>query len=347
MMPLRAYFKPLNLTFKNPVLTSRGEMKFKHGYLIFITDGSITGIGEYGFIEGLSRDNLFNIEDVLLHVCDNINDWDSFYISIFLSHPAICFAIETALLDLKNGGRRVIFDNEFSRGERGIPINGLIWMGTKEFMREQLKRKSEEGFSCIKLKVGAIDFEDECGILESIREQYDDEKIELRLDANGAFSPKDVFQKLERLSRYKIHSIEQPIKPNQWSLMREIVDARIIDIALDEELIGITDENSMQELLSIIKPNYIILKPSLLGGFKKSESWIALAEKQNIVWWATSALESNIGLNAIAQWVYELNQTLVQGLGTGALYTNNISSPLEVKNGYLYYDSSKKWEELC
>ena len=219
-------------------------------------------------------------------------------------------------------------------------------MGTKEFMHEQLKYKREEGFRCIKLKVGAINFEDECGILESIRDEYDADKIELRLDANGAFSPKDVFQKLERLSQYKIHSIEQPIKPNQWSLMREIVDARIIDIALDEELIGITDENSMQELLSVTKPNYIILKPSLLGGFKKSESWIALAEKQNIGWWATSALESNIGLNAIAQWVYNFSQDKVQGLGTGLLYTNNIQSPLEVVNGELIYNSNLTWAAI-
>jgi o-succinylbenzoate synthase len=345
-MALQAHYKKLTLEFKTPVLTSRGEMKYKNGLLLFVSDGKKTGVGECSFIEGLSRDNLEDIEEAMQKVCDCINEWESIYDSVYLRHPAICFAVESALLDLKNGGNKMLFENNFSKGKAGIPINGLIWMGTKEFMMEQLKQKQQHGFSCIKMKIGAIDFNEECEIIEYIRSHFSADKIELRLDANGAFEQHDVFRKLERLSRYKIHSIEQPIKPNQWSLMRAITDLNLIDIALDEELIGITDESLKEALLIQTNPKYIILKPSLIGGLKKSEEWIQLAGKHNIGWWATSALESNVGLNAIAQWVYNFSQDKVQGLGTGLLYTNNIQSPLEVVNGELIYNSNLTWAAI-
>ena len=345
-MILTAHFKPLQLKFKHPVLTSRGAMEYKNGYLVFISDGEHTGVGECSFIEGLSRDKLDNIGNILNEVCANINSWESIAETIYQSHPAVCFAVETALLDLQSGGRKILFDNQFSRGEKGIPINGLIWMGDVSFMNEQLNRKKKEGFKCLKLKVGAIDFEEECRILAGIRNEFDASEIELRLDANGAFTSDDVFKKMERLSKFRIHSIEQPVKPNQWELMRAVCDANIIDIALDEELIGITDDSQKDELLAQVKPQYIILKPSLIGGFKKSEKWIYIADKHSVGWWATSALESNIGLNAIAQWVYNYGDSRVQGLGTGSLYLNNIGSPLIVESGYLRYDKSLKWDEI-
>lgn len=345
-MSLAAHYKPLELKFKIPVLTSRGAMEYKNGFLVFVTDGNSTGVGECSFIEGLSRDNLDNLESVLGEVCSNINSWESFNETIFLSHPSICFAVETALLDLQSGGAKMLFDNQFSRGEKGIPINGLIWMGDVNFMIEQLNHKMAEGFRCLKLKVGAVDFEDECLILEGIRSEFDASEIELRLDANGAFTRDDVFKKMKKLSKFQIHSIEQPIKPNQWELMRAIVDENIIDLALDEELIGITVESQKEALLDFVNPKYIILKPSLIGGLKRSEDWMRLAGKYNIEWWATSALESNIGLNAIAQWVYNQTDDVVQGLGTGSLYLNNISSPLVVNNGYLHYDKNLKWDAI-
>ncbi|MFN8315928.1 MAG: enolase C-terminal domain-like protein [Chitinophagales bacterium] len=211
-------------------------------------------------------------------------------------------------------------------------------------MLEQLKNKLSQGFKCIKIKVGAIDFDEECDLIAFIRSHFDAAQMEIRLDANGAFKANDVFAKMERLSRFQIHSIEQPIAVNQWALMKEICEAKIMDVALDEELIYTVDNATKLSMLDAIAPQYIILKPSLIGGFDKSDEWIQFAEERNIQWWATSALESNIGLNAIAQWVSAKKDILTQGLGTGALYTNNIDSPLVVKGGQLWYDTSLTWK---
>jgi L-alanine-DL-glutamate epimerase-like enolase superfamily enzyme len=242
-----------------------------------------------------------------------------------------------ALKDLQSSHSRQFFEsNRFTNGVEGIPINGLIWMGDPVFMKDQIEEKLDQGFSCIKLKIGAIDFMQELKLLSFIRERFDSSKIELRVDANGAFLPSDALNKLKELSKFELHSIEQPLRQGQWKEMAELCKKSPLDIALDEELIGVK-KGDREKLLDTIMPPFIILKPSLIGGFRESEHWIELCEKRNIRWWITSALESNIGLEAIAEWTYTLNNKLPQGLGTGQLYTNNVKSPLQIEGGSLFY----------
>jgi L-alanine-DL-glutamate epimerase-like enolase superfamily enzyme len=236
-----------------------------------------------------------------------------------------------------------LFPSDFTKGKDSIPINGLIWMGDPVFMKQQIKDKLASGFSCIKLKIGAIDFDNELELIKSIRNEFDAKTIEIRVDANGAFKPNEALEKLKRLSDYNLHSIEQPIRQGQVGDMAQLCSETPLPIALDEELIGVFSVTEKQFLLQTIKPQYIILKPTLVGGFKGSQEWIALAESNQIGWWVTSALESNIGLNAIAQWTYTLESQLPQGLGTGGLFTNNIQSPLVVDSGQLVYDLKTKW----
>lgn len=237
-----------------------------------------------------------------------------------------------------------LFDTDFTAGNASIPINGLIWMGDKDFMKQQIVEKLNTGFSCIKMKIGAIDFASEIALLKSIRQTFSRDEIELRVDANGAFSPKGALDKLQQLAALDIHSIEQPIKQGQWQEMARLCKDTPLPIALDEELIGVFTLDEKIKLLDTIKPQYIILKPSFIGGFKGTDEWIALAEKRNIGWWITSALESNIGLSAIAQYTATKNSTLPQGLGTGSLYTNNIPAPLTVKAGAILNDTSQQWD---
>ncbi len=237
-----------------------------------------------------------------------------------------------------------LFPSVFTRGEASIPINGLIWMGSESFMKRQIKEKIEAGFGCIKMKIGAIDFETEIDLLKSIRKEFSPSDIELRVDANGAFHPNEALGKLQRLSELNLHSIEQPIKQGQFDTMAKLCEETPLPIALDEELIGIFTSSKKEELLQTIGPQYIILKPSFIGGYKGAEEWIHLAEQQQVGWWVTSALESNVGLNAIAQWTFTLATDTVQGLGTGSLYTNNFDSPLQIKNGTLHYNNKLKWK---
>jgi O-succinylbenzoate synthase len=337
---LRASFQKYQLQFTQPVLTSRGEMKVKNGYFIAVSNGTNTGIGECSFIEGLSTDDLLNYESTLRTLCNFITN-EQPDLKLF---PSMRFGLETAMLDLENGGRKMLFESYFTKGKKQIPINGLVWMGKRDFMLQQIKQKLEDGFGCIKIKVGAIDFDEEVSMLKFIRNKFPADVIEIRLDANGAFAFNDALKKLETLSSFNIHSIEQPIKQRQPELMKSICAHSPIPIALDEELIGVYG-SVQDDILDMIKPAYIILKPSLLGGFKVCEEWIAKAEARNIKWWATSALESNIGLNAIAQWVFTKNNTMVQGLGTGSLYTNNIPSPLYIGKGTLGYNPKLVWAE--
>ncbi len=295
------------------------------------------GYGECSILKGLSIDDVENYDDVLANVCQNINEYIEDTSNKLKSFPSIIFGIESALKDLENGGKRILFPSDFTDGIEGIPINGLIWMGSIGFMKEQLRAKVEEGFRCIKIKVGSIEFEEELKFLISMRKEYPENYFEIRLDANGAFSLAEVREKLRRLSKYKIHSIEQPIRQGNLSEMAQLCKESSIPIALDEELIGINTIEGKENLVSGIKPQYLILKPSLLGGFKHCEEWIEIANKYKVGWWITSALESNIGLNAIAQWAYTLNSKLPQGLGTGQLYTNNIASPLLIEDTKLWY----------
>lgn len=336
------------LQFKLPAGTSRGVLKTKPTWFIVLTHQLTQniGVGECSVIPGLSSDNLAELEGVLNSIIIRINANDIPSVEEFQNFPAVQFALETALNDLAYADPFSPYPGAFSEGSKKIPINGLVWMGDKEFMHQQIHSKIEEGFSCIKMKIGAIDFDTELALLKSIRKQFSETQIELRVDANGAFSASEAMGKLDALSKFGIHSIEQPIKQDQWKDMALICANSPIPIALDEELIGITDKAYQMQMLDFIRPQYIILKPSLLGGTEASNQFIEIGEKSNIGWWATSALESNIGLNAIAQWVANIPTDMPQGLGTGQLFTNNIESPLTIKKGTLIHDTKQNWGDL-
>ncbi|NDP22934.1 MAG: o-succinylbenzoate synthase [Paludibacter sp.] len=340
---MKARYTTLNLQFKFPAGTSRGVLLHKpSSFLILEKDGFI-GIGECSTIPNLSIDPQETYYKKLDEVCRLLNNGaepDSINLS---TYPSIAFGLDTAFMDLKAKGSKLLYENSFSQGKSGIPINGLVWMGDKAFMQTQIREKISAGYHCIKLKVGAIDFNTELEILSDIRKQFSSDDIEIRVDANGAFKPTDALEKLNKLATFGIHSIEQPIRQGQTEKMAELCKQSPIPIVLDEELIGVK-ECDMEFILEKIKPAYIILKPSLLGGFKESNEWIQLAKKYNVGWWITSALESNVGLNAIAQWTSTLNSIMPQGLGTGQLYHNNIPSPLEIKDAKLYYCTDNKWD---
>ena len=337
------YFKH-QLKFKRPSGTSRGVLTEKETWFLKITDGDTIGIGECGILRGLSIDDVPEYEQKLKWVVENINTGEEFLWNELKNFPSIQFGIETAFKSLASEDPFLLFPSEFTKGQTGIPINGLIWMGEKVFMKEQISEKIAAGFSCIKMKIGAIDFDTEIELLKSIRKEFSSEEIELRVDANGAFSAETAFEKLKILSEYELHSIEQPIKQGNWDEMAELCSQTPLPIALDEELIGVQDVTKKQKLLQIIKPQYLIFKPSLIGGFKGTGEWIDLCEQNDIGWWNTSALESNVGLNAISQWTHDLNVKMPQGLGTGSLYTNNIESPLYVEKGSINYDPEKNWQ---
>lgn len=342
---LKARWFKHTLHFKNPAGTSRGVLHEKESWFLILENliaSGETGIGECGLLKGLSSDDRPGYERKLDELCRNINEPD---ISDGLSDwPSIEFGLEMALRDLHTRTPMILFPSPFTKGEKAMNINGLIWMGEKGSMFRQIEQKLKQGFDCIKMKIGAIDWKEELNLLKYIRKNFPEEQVELRVDANGAFTAKDAPGKLEELAKLNIHSIEQPIKAGQWDDMAKLCQNSPVPVALDEELIGITECKSKNELIETVQPHYIILKPSLLGGFKESEEWIDIAEKFDIGWWVTSALESNVGLNAIAQWTYTLGNTMPQGLGTGKLYTNNISSPLEIRNGQLHYNPEKEWD---
>ena len=341
MKNYHATFEKKTYIFKQPSGTSRGVLTEKHAWFIYLTTPNTKdriGVGECSIIPGLSPDfiDFTEYENKIQEVCQNIQ----YYIenqNELESFPSMLFGLETALLDLNSDIKGVFFDTYFTRRERGIPINGLIWMGSKENMLQQIEEKLLQGFTCLKMKVGAIDFDQELDILQSIRNRFSPSEIELRVDANGAFSTEEAMSKLDRLSKFHLHSIEQPIKQGQIDKLAELCKNTPLPIALDEELIGIIGIDNKLSLLTEINPQYIILKPSLHGGLKGSTEWINIAEKINIPWWMTSALESNIGLNTIAQFASTFNNLLPQGLGTGGLYVNNEQTHLLVKNGLLFF----------
>lgn len=343
---LKAKFKKYTLNFKQPSGTSRGILTTKDSWFLFLFDDSepeVIGIGECGLLKGLSMEDRPGYEEKIMEVCNNIGHHQDYLDEGLLEFPSIRFGLEMALMDLRNMGNRVLFSSNFTLGKDAIEINGLVWMGEFEFMKKQIREKIDSGFTCIKLKIGAIDFEKEIELIKSIRKEFSASDIEIRVDANGAFSPKEALDKLKLLSVFDLHSIEQPIRQGQWEKMANLCEKTPLPIALDEELIGVNEISLKAKLIETIKPQYIILKPSLVGGYKASEEWIELAENCEIGWWVTSALESNIGLNAIAQWTYTLKNKMPQGLGTGQLYNNNFNSPLEIIKGKLYFDPAKNW----
>ena len=341
---MKASFKKYQLKFKNPSGTSRGVLRTKETWFLILEDEGRFGIGECGLFRGLSYDDVPDYEEKCAWVAKNISIGEMELLKYLNDFPSIQFGIEQAFLSLRSQDTYELFESPFLRKEQPININGLVWMGNEDFMHQQIEEKLKNGFTCIKMKIGAIDFNREIELLKSLRKRYRREEIELRVDANGAFSPTEVLDKLELLSSLDLHSIEQPIQQGQWHTMRDLCATTPLPIALDEELIGITDVTKKEELLLTIKPQYIILKPSLVGGYGGSKEWIDLAENNGIGWWITSALESNIGLNAIAQWTATLDNKMPQGLGTGSLFTNNFESPLEVRNGCLFYNRVKEWD---
>jgi o-succinylbenzoate synthase len=330
------------LHFKQPAGTSRGVYTTRRLWLVKISDGETVGYGECAPLPQLSCDDIPNYVEVLRRFCDEVERTGEIDAEAMRDYPSMLFGLETALLDVrckKEEGRDLLFDSAFSRGEVGIPINGLVWMGTFEEMQQRIEEKLAQGFHCVKLKIGAIDFDAELELIKKIRSRYSHHDIELRVDANGAFSFDEALYKLELLSQYALHSIEQPIKAGQWSYMSELCRESPLPIALDEELIGVNDPDQKRQMLNIIRPRYIILKPSLHGGMMGVREWVDIARDMGIGSWITSALESNIGLNAIAQLtadIYGSDIRMPQGLGTGQLFTDNIPMPLEIRGDRLW-----------
>jgi o-succinylbenzoate synthase len=341
---MKASYIKYILNFKRPSGTSRGVMTEKETWFIILEKGGKRGIGECGLLRGLSIDDRPDYEEKLKWACENIQLGEKKLWEELVEFPSIQFGLETAFRSLEGETPYLLFPSEFTKGEENISINGLVWMGEEAYMKQQIEEKLQQGFNCIKLKIGAIDFEKELGLLHFIRSNFSPSEIEIRVDANGAFDVNNTLDNLIQLSEFQIHSIEQPIEKGQHDSMSVLCKKTPLPIALDEELIGIFSYSDKENLLRKIKPQYIILKPSLVGGFRGTKEWITLAEKYNIGWWVTSALESNIGLNAIAQWTFLQNNPMPQGLGTGALYTNNYDSPLVVKEGKLCYDPSLEWK---
>lgn len=337
---MRLAYAPYTLQFREPAGTSRGIMHTKRTCFLKLWDEAaphIFGIGEAAVFEGLSREVGPQYEYKLMETLANI----ALGLSTDLTdYPSIQFGLEQAILDFSNGGKGIYFPSDFTAGHSSIEINGLVWMGNITEMMERLEQKIAQGFRCIKLKIGAIDFRQELSMLQHIRSKYTAEQLEIRVDANGGFNMENVIAALHMLAPYDVHSIEQPIPAGTPDLMAFLCQISPIPIALDEELIGVNTKEKKEQLLDTIHPKYVILKPALCGGFSGATEWIELAKERNIGWWVTSALESNVGLSALAQWVATLHTSMPQGLGTGALFTNNFSSPLTLRSDRLSFNTS-------
>ncbi len=330
------------LEFKRPAGTSRGVLNHRRVWYLVLEKEGRAGVGECAPLPGLSAETIPEVEQTLAAF---VADPDGFCAQADQQRiPAsVRFAVETALRDLEQTGTQILFPSSFTRGDKGILINGLIWMGEPSFMKEQVRQKLDLGWRCIKLKIGALQFAEELAILKDIRAEYSADDVILRVDANGGFSPDEVSDRLGRLAELNIHSIEQPIAKGQWQHMARVCRESPLDIALDEELIGIRDREEKIHLLDTLDPHYLVLKPSLHGGMEGCDEWIELADARGIGWWITSYLESNLGLNAIAQWAFLKQPHLHQGLGTGQLFTNNMASPLEIRGEELFFDPGKRF----
>jgi O-succinylbenzoate synthase len=355
-MALQIQIIPRLLQFKFDARTSRGAMQHHQVYYLKLGDTAPDrhwGIGECAPLPGLSPEYGPTFQQVLETQVKDINFWlkdkpvadfDSvIYRQEYKNFPALVFALETAAQDYRQQGSGILFPGPFTSGNQGLPINGLVWMGNKSFMQEQIRKKLAEGYRCLKLKIGGLDFETELEILQAVRRTAGAGELTIRLDANGAFSPAQALGRLQQLAAFGIHSMEQPIRQGQTDAMATLCRQSPIPIALDEELIGIGRREDKAALLEVIQPQYIILKPTLVGGMAAVAEWIALAEEKGVGWWITSALESNVGLNAISQFTAQYPLRMEQGLGTGQLYHNNIPSPLMIRAGFLYYDPAKSW----
>ena len=330
------------LLFKSPSGTSRGILTEKDTYFLILEESGKQGIGECSLLRGLSIDDVPEYETTLEELCNQLNN-NTLDLKLIKNFPSLQMGLEMAQKSLQADSSFLLYPSDFTKSLSPISINGLVWMGDFDFMQAQIEEKISQGFRCVKLKIGALDFSKELLLLEQIRQHFSAQQIEIRVDANGAFSPETALDKLNTLAQFELHSIEQPIAAGQYEQMRILCEQSLLAIALDEELIGVPSAQK-ETLLDNIRPQYIIIKPSLLGGFAASLEWIQWAEARQIGWWITSALESNVGLNAIAQWTATLATDRPQGLGTGGLYTNNFPSPLVVEKGYLRYNPHQQWQ---
>ena len=340
---ITAHHTPYALQFITPGGTSRGVLTEKETHFITLCKGGRWGIGECAVFRGLSRDDRPNYVDTLKWACDNIHLGLETLSETLKDWPTIVFGLEMAFKSLQASYPMELYPSTFLEGE-GIPINGLIWMGNIPEMEARITERLEQGYDCLKLKIGALDFERELTLLKALRERFSPEVLEVRVDANGAFLPHEALSRMDRLAALQLHSIEQPITAGQWDAMARLCRETPLPIALDEELIALADPLRRDELLEAISPQFIILKPALLGGFRACEDWIARAHAKGMGWWVTSALESNVGLNAIAQWTATLGVVMPQGLGTGSLYSNNVDSPLQTGDGKLWYRRDQPWK---
>lgn len=333
-----------DLQFIRPGGTSRGVLHTKETWLLRLEHQGRVGYGECGLLRGLSADDRPDYEQQLRWLqCEGLQQPEAVFDAL-QAFPSIQMGWESAWQSLQASDPFILFDTPFSRGDVGIPINGLIWMGSASDMQSQIQSKLDAGFGCLKLKIGALDWPTEWGLLQQLRQQFSAEQLEIRVDANGAFTPEQAPAILDALAALQVHSIEQPIRAGQWEAMAQLCAQTPIPIALDEELIGVFDAVEQQQMLDAIRPQYIIVKPSFVGGFTGTTQWIAQAEQRGIGWWLTSALESAVGLNAIAQYASTLPLAMPQGLGTGALYSNNFEAPLEVSEAALWYRPAQTWE---
>ena len=344
---IKAKSATLDFKFQRPATTSRGTYTSKKVHFIILyhsDDPAIAGIGECSLLPGLSFDDVKGFKQKLTQTIDRINQGDYFNDATLIEWPSINFALETAWKDIRVNGSKILYPSGFTEGKDSVWINGLIWMSDKNEMIRQIRQKLNDGFTCLKIKIGALDLRDEIEILKFIREHCDAEELEIRVDANGAFTRTEALEVIKILSEFHLHSIEQPIAAGHPEEMAKLCEASPIPIALDEELIGKHTMGSRRKVLEIIKPGYLVLKPGLLGGLAACKEWITLANEKNIGWWITSSLETNIGMNALAQWTYTLQNHIYHGLSTGSLFQNNIKSPLYLHGERLYYDPERRWD---
>lgn len=348
-MRLKTAIEHRTLHFNKPAGTSRGVYKTHDVWYVRVSSmehPEQVGIGEAAPLPDLSCDYGSDYLQRLQEACKQLEQSGVLDTEALRSQPSILFGLETAMRQLtvlKHRDKHLLdnafalWDTSFSRSQQGIPINGLIWMGSYKEMEAQIREKLAKGFRCIKLKIGAINFEEELSLLQQIRREYSPETLTLRVDANGAFSPDEAPEKLKRLSELNLHSIEQPIRAGQWEALQALIKTSPLPIALDEELIGCHTFKDKAHLLYTLMPPFLVLKPTLHGGISGCNEWISLAEERGIGWWVTSALESNIGLNAVAQWCATLDNPLHQGLGTGLLYSDNVEMPLVIEGEKLWF----------
>ncbi|MEO7080045.1 MAG: o-succinylbenzoate synthase, partial [Flavobacteriales bacterium] len=344
---IQATWKELTLTPRIPLGTSKGMIQERTVWYLIAWDTDrpqLRGIGEAALFPGHSKEFPADVRTKLLELCRDTTNWEQRLTGDLVHVPSARFAVEQCLKDLAASGSKVLFPSDFTLGRQGIPINGLVWMGDKRTMRERIKTQIANGNRCVKMKIGAIGIEDELELLRDVRKEFSARDLTLRVDANGAFTHSNAMPVLERLAELEVESIEQPVAPGLYEVMAELCERTPLPIALDEDLIGLNTRLAKKELLEHVRPQHIVIKPSLVGGWASTQEWIDLAQERNIGWWITSALESSIGLNAIAQWTAILKPVVPQGLGTGSVYTDNIPSPLNVVKGELHYSPEASWD---